>query len=274
MNLGELVAPHFLVIGGRRCGTTWLQENLSEHPEVFIPPGRHGVLLPPSTLEGYRDEPVIGSFNANMLYGEHRPREIREYAPDARLIVLLRHPVERAYSWYVCRIREGSGLYRSRPSFEEALDLDPALIDCGRYHKHLSRYFEVIPRDRVLILCSEQIAPNFGPFLQRVCRFLDLDDGWRPSRPKRRVNTSALARSDLLHQLMRKAKRGVEKLSGHDTRLVHRLETSGAIRAMRKMNERAPDAMRPETRCRLEEVFREENLKLFELLDVEFPHWT
>ena len=141
--------PSFVIIGGQRCGTTWLHRAIAEHPEVFV--------ADPKELHFFDNhyERGLGWYygrftpsNGHKAWGEatpaylHRPEcdtRLHAAAPDARLVAILRHPVDRAYSAYqLMRNTLSAGM-----SFEEALGASPELIERGLYADHLERWFEI-----------------------------------------------------------------------------------------------------------------------------------
>ena len=127
--------PQFLVIGAAKSGTTSLYHWLREHPEIFVPRLKephffgHGisrysgpgdaVLTRNSvrTLAAYgklfssrENGKIAGEMSTGYLFGEAAPRLIREHLPSAKLVAILRHPVDRAYSQYRMMRRPASSL--------------------------------------------------------------------------------------------------------------------------------------------------------------------
>lgn len=187
--------PSFLLIGGQRCGTTSLFRALSEHPQVMAPTFRKGVnyfdLNYHRGAAWYRSHFAIGplarlvsggggapvAFEASGYYMYH-PFAIERLArdlPAAKLVVILRDPVERAFSAYKHEHARGY----ERESFEDALELedsrlagevdrmteDPAYESFshrhhsyrhrGHYAEQLERIFSFFPRQQVHVIDSE-----------------------------------------------------------------------------------------------------------------------
>ena len=115
--------PNFLIIGAQRSATRWLRSNLSEHPEILIPPwdvsyfstGRlvrqGGERFYREQFESWDGEPFVGESSPNYMMWGSEPavvaRRIRDLVPDVRLIALVRQPVDRMYSALLYQIKRG-----------------------------------------------------------------------------------------------------------------------------------------------------------------------
>lgn len=195
--------PTFLVIGGQKCGTSWLGHHLSQHPDVFLPPGEVHYFTHADRwargVDWYRDhfceattERAVGEKTPNYLWvtdhrvGPHMPgvhRRVHQLLPDARLVAIVREPVSRAISALRHQVRAG----RIPPLDPEDLLLGrhrhvaeaQGILDMGRYAVGLEAFLELYPRDQLLVLVHEEDVvadPRRG--LQRVCDFLGVDPGF------------------------------------------------------------------------------------------------
>jgi len=215
--------PNVLIAGGQRCGTTSMYRALSQHPAVLKPVLHKGVHYFDTHydrgLDWYRSYFPLGAtvrrtarrtgaapvvFESSPYYGFHplaAQRFVRDL-PGVRLLVLIRDPVERAYSAHAHEVARG---FESE-SFERALELeetrlageeqrlidDPAYVSHahqhqayvhrGQYIDLLSRLEAVIGRERMLVIDSHRFFTDPVPVLDRVMSFLDL-----PSCPDIRV---------------------------------------------------------------------------------------
>ncbi len=139
---------------------------------------------------------VTGETSPYYLFHPAVPERIREQCPDARLVAILREPVGRAYSNYWDRVATGN---ETLPSFEEALDAEEArLADAtdewlrvpghyhfshdhhsylarGRYAEQLARYFEVFPREQLLVLPLQSLHRDPTGSFRRIEEHLGLD---------------------------------------------------------------------------------------------------
>jgi len=202
--------PNFIVIGAAKAGTTALHWYLAEHPAVFMSPMKdpsyfafsldaNGQLLwgdpevhrfPVRSLNEYEqlfanagDAVAIGEASTMYLECPQAAGRMRELLPNARIICILRHPVDRAYSDYLMYLRA-----RGR-QFQSERDLTPTAhwaqatsrwMQIGRYHEQLSRYFDTFPRDRIGVFLFDDLRRDPIKVMESVYRFLGVDPGVVP----------------------------------------------------------------------------------------------
>jgi Sulfotransferase domain len=190
--------PTFLIIGAMKCGTTSLHHYLRLHPEIQIPlvkepnyfsgpPGRFPYPLGSKrieTLVQYEDlfdsgVDVRGEASPNYaLYPQRTgvPERIKETVPDAKLIYLVRDPVERAVSQYHLHV---STVGEQRPLREALGDLSDQYspYTCpGFYAKQLDRYLEHFSQGKILIIDQADLLKERGGTLRRIFSFLEVDE--------------------------------------------------------------------------------------------------
>lgn len=179
--------PNFLVLGAMKSGTTSLYHYLRAHPEVFMP-GLKEVDFFTTEMnwsKGWRwyarqfeDAPPEASAlgEASTSYTKHPrypgvPGRIAQYLPDAKLIYVVRHPIDRMRSHYQHNVALGE----ERTPIDEALISNPAYFDCSRYAMQIERYLEHFPRERVLLLTSEDLRHERAATVRKVLAFLEVD---------------------------------------------------------------------------------------------------
>ncbi len=187
--------PDFAIIGQRRCGTTFLYHLLSLHPHVERALKKEPYFFSASFDEGvewYRqyfpaprlkDGRMTITGEASPLMANTRvPERMASVIPDARLIALLRDPVDRTYSDYQQVVRKGR---ETRP-FEEAIGLDEngpddeaPYVMRSLYADQLQRWWEYFDRDQMLMLKSEELYESPAETLKVVLDFLELPE-WEP----------------------------------------------------------------------------------------------
>jgi len=206
--------PDFLIIGAKRCGTTSLYRHLIAHPQIapLFPSIEHrkGVHYfdrnANRSVAWYRSHFAIRrAFGGPALCGEaspyylhhpYAPQRAAAVAPRAKLIVLLRDPVARAWSHYCDEVkngreplpfREAIAAEAERAAVEyERLQREPAYasrpyehltyVTQGMYAQHLRRWLDVYPRQQVLAVRSEDLFADPAKALESVCSFLGLED--------------------------------------------------------------------------------------------------
>jgi hypothetical protein len=203
--MGESRAlPGTVILGAQKSGTTSLHYYLVQHPGVTAPL-RKEVHYFDLNLErgerwyrahfGHSDAPGL-NLDSSPYYLFHPavPQRLRDLLPQARLIVLLRDPVRRAYSHYWHECDKG----REKLSFEDAVAAEPGRVDAahealargqvahsgdhqhfsylarGRYAEQLERWFAAFPREQFLILRFEDLAREPLAVLNRTLGFLGL----------------------------------------------------------------------------------------------------
>lgn len=214
--LKNSVPPNFFIIGAQRSGTSSLYEYLRQHPQVFITENKEPMYFayqsdelvfqgPGDDVEintkavtehndylrlfrDVKDELAIGEASANYLYYKAAADNIREVVPNAKLIVLLRHPVERAYSSYLYTFRDGREIAHT---FEEALDLERERAsaqwadiwhyrEAGFYYKQLSYYFSIFPDSQIKVVFQKDLKDDPASVLKELFCFLGVDESFFP----------------------------------------------------------------------------------------------
>jgi len=212
LTLGRL--PEFLVIGGQRCGTTSLYRYLAAHPSVRPATGKELQFFSLHHRRGerwYRAHfPVRplsqASFEASpyYLFDPATPARAAAMLPSSRFVALVRDPAERAYSHYLHSVAHGV----EPLSFAGALDAEPARLAAGdhtalrqfsyvargRYAEQLTRWFDAVGRDRVLVVRTEELTSRYADILA----FLGLEPQAVPAERHTRRATGAPPLDDAL----------------------------------------------------------------------------
>jgi hypothetical protein len=184
--------PDFVIIGAQKGGTSFLYHLLTRHPLVE-PAARkelhffdnpelfdHGAewyrrcFLRLSAEDGQRS--ITGEATPYYLFDPPVAKRMAEIVPKARLIALLRNPIDRAYSHYQMQVKRGT----EPRTFEEAIERQhSSYMSRGIYVDQLLRWFEFFSKEQMLILKSEDFFERPIETLKVVLTFLDLPD-WQP----------------------------------------------------------------------------------------------
>jgi len=193
--------PNFVIIGAMRSGSTSLYKYLQDHPQVFMPRKEihffdrrwdRGLDWYRSRFEGYAGQPAVGEATPTYLAEPEALDRMAATIPDARLVAILRDPVERAYSHYWMEHVRG----RDGRTFEEAVADDTSdYLARGRYLPQLQDVCERFPRERLSVVLLDDLRASPGPTYGEVCGFLGVDGGFRPPRLGERVNRFVSFRS-------------------------------------------------------------------------------
>jgi hypothetical protein len=216
--------PDFIIIGTQKGGTTSLYECLVQHPWVVPArvkeirffsrhfrkgPAWYRANFPTRLYKAYAkialgQKLITGEATPYYMFHPLAPRRISELVPRAKFIALLRSPVDRAYSHYRHVVRKGIETL----SFEEAIEAEPARLRGERekmladenyrglkygFHSYLARgiyvdqlkvWFDLFPREQILILNSERFFGDQATVFRQVLAFLDLPE-WKLAEPKK-----------------------------------------------------------------------------------------
>jgi hypothetical protein len=180
-----MTLPDFLGIGAMRSGTTWLDSILRTHPNIYLPQKRKEVHFFDEHyergIEWYKEwfsdvqqlsKPIrTGEITPKYLYTEQAPIRIKEHIPDCKFILILRNPVDRAYSHYGFLVRD----YAESRSFQECFNQMPEIFLRGLYSQQLQRYLHQFPFENFLVLIYENTIKNPQEALSKIAHFLMID---------------------------------------------------------------------------------------------------
>jgi len=179
-----MILPNFMCIGAAKSGTTSLYDILRQHSDVYIPDFKepHFFDVPDNYIKGVewyskayykrvKNEKCIGDFTPTYFFDKEAPKRIySDLGRDVKFIIILRNPVDRAYSQYLHMKRDRFELL----SFKEALSYESEMLNeankkqdylskirfsyvqQGLYAQMLSEYFKYFPKENFLILNFEQ----------------------------------------------------------------------------------------------------------------------
>lgn len=129
-------------------------------------------------------EKISGEISTGYLYSKVAAKEIYKFDSSAKIAMVLRDPIERAFSHWMMDLRS-NGVCRS--SFHEAILKDQEdtngiwgknhlYIEVGLYHKQVERYFTVFPKEQVLVLLYDDLKNNPADFFKKLFEFLEIED--------------------------------------------------------------------------------------------------
>jgi hypothetical protein len=183
--------PDFIIIGAERSGTTFLYQLLAQHPDVeqavrkelnyFDKHFDKGIgwyrsQFPPRLK--YEQRFITGEATPTYLFHPVAPERMAGVVPQARLIALLRNPVDRAYSHYHMMLRN-THLTLTFDEAIEAKDYRGRLLERGIYVDHLLRWSKYFNKEQVLVLKSEDFFERTLENLKLIQDFLGLPT-WQP----------------------------------------------------------------------------------------------
>jgi len=189
--------PNFLICGAQKSGTTTLYKILKKHPQIFMSRKKelHFFTLEfDKGVDWYKKKFIeatngkykaIGEASPSYMYLENAPERIYSIIPNAKLIFILRNPVDRANSHYWMSIKK---LRHSR-GFEKALEFEDNVLkncdietkrqtsykDRGKYSIQIKRFMEFFPDDQMLFLDFDQLTKNPSVVFNKIYDFLEVN---------------------------------------------------------------------------------------------------
>jgi len=190
--------PNLFIIGSMKAGTSYLWTLLNAHPSVFMSePKEPCYFVEPKDLEtvfpwmwrrGYwkheqnylglfesaADAPVVGEASVFYTYKPLAPgvaERLSRFNPDARLIYLMRDPVERTISHYWHNVR----YFGEHRPIGRAVREDRQYLDVGDYTMQLEEYLKFFPREQILTLTFEDLTEHLETTMAAVFSWLHLD---------------------------------------------------------------------------------------------------
>lgn len=293
--------PNFIVLGAQKAGSTYLAEALRAHPNVFMPIGevpafedpdyaRGGVEKMRQKLTGAGGAKAVGIKRAALLAREECPARIAEHLPNAKLIAILRDPIDRAVSSLFNLMHGGKApILRVDDAMTKILDgtmqrdwpMSQFVLEYGCYHEHLERYLRCFDRTQLLILLHDDLRHDATAVIRRMYEFLEVDREFQPQTLERRPMASPYSLRRL--RILRMLKPMYSYLGDDDTRSYRKPGIaaasmrvfSGALdRVVLKPLFKAP-APKPSTevRSRLLEYYNDDIIALQRMLDRDLSSW-
>lgn len=206
-----MITPNFLIIGTAKAGTTSLYSYLDQHPQIYLTPVKETNFF---AFEGCKinfqgpgdadrinrtsitdvsayqqqfatlnEEKAIGEISPLYLYLNSARHRIAHYSPNAKLIAILRDPIQRAHSAYMNLYKDGR---EPCDRFADALAQEEQRIaqnwaplwhykSMGLYYEQLTQYLEIFDRAQMRFYLYEDMVKDTAGFVQSILEFLELD---------------------------------------------------------------------------------------------------
>lgn len=285
------VVPDFFIVGAAKAGTTSLHHYLNQHPQVYLPveekePGFFCDLWGYTDPDRYSDifhkaEPgqLIGESSTPYLTCQASAAWIRAANPDAKIVIALRNPADRAFSLYKQMVKQG---HETCATFEQALAAedkrkDGLLMVPGYYHNYLyfhsglyssqiRRYLNEFERSRICFVLMDDLFADPHSVIKRILRTLEVSD--EADFAPEVFNPSQYPRNVLLqHILKRIVEDGSRRIRFHTgIRIANRVKRWN----LRKGKDPKFD---PATRNSLVTRYREDILLTAELIERDLSQW-
>ncbi len=197
--------PDFLILGAAKSATTALARSLNRHPDISVHPeelhffSRHHAKGPEWYSERFTDLPParrLGEKSNTYLQHPEASQRIDALVPEAKLIAILRHPVDRAYSGYCMQFARGKvGDDPNQYLDPECIAREQSPFDFlgqGLYAQHLRRFVRAQTEGRLAVHLFEDLRDKPTELLSSLLRFLDLDPTEAPEILPTKTNAKRL----------------------------------------------------------------------------------
>jgi hypothetical protein len=283
--------PNFILIGVQKAGTTSLYDWIAQHPDVYGPKGmkdfpffcndeyyKNGLKWFSKFFRDHHGEKIIFHGYVNHIYNNMSAQRIYDYKKDIKLLLILRNPIERAYSafWYMRKI----GI-ETLKTFEEAIDIEDkrksgnyrernnlTYIDHGFYYKQLMNFYKFFSKSQIFIAFFEDIKENRENLIKKIYNFLEVDENFVPLFNVE--NPSGVPRIGLIQRILSKkiAPPYIKDLIPLDKRIL--IKDFLMNLNVKKVNY---SPIKLETKRNLINTYRDEILRLEDLLGIDLSGW-
>lgn len=299
-----MILPNFLVIGAAKAGTSSLWYYLNQHPQIYMTPRKEtgffafeGVdldfqgpgdqeknKLPINNLDIYleqfedlKNEIAIGEACTDYIYVPKAPEKIHYYIPDVKLIAILRNPVDRAFSQFLGNLRRG---VEPLKDFSKVLKQENKRIadnwhcrwhylERGFYYKQLKPYFEKFDKSQIKIYIYDNWKDHQVETLQDIYEFINVDASFSTDTSKK-LHTAP--KKILKNQALNKLLTNSNPLK-YSLRLFMPKKIRQQVKTTINDKNQAELSLSKEMKQQLIEVYREDIIKLQDLLNCDLSQW-
>ena len=221
----SLKLPTFFVVGAAKAGTTSLHRYLQQHPQIYMSPIKEpsyfaseirAASLSPAferrmsnslisewedylkLFENMNGQAAIGEATPSYLWSATAPGAIRLRIPDAKIVMILRDPAERAFSHYLHHRAEGLTRWTFREQIEQSLRNENRkfsilypFLELGLYFQQVKRYLGLFPRENVRIYLYEEAWRRPQCLFRDLFEFLGVDAAFEPDTSRRSLERRA-----------------------------------------------------------------------------------
>jgi hypothetical protein len=287
--------PNFFIVGAPRCGTTAMYEYLRAHPQIFMPaevkephhfaPGMAMPSVKPyaersaylSLFAQAGDARRIGEASTHYLAAPGAAQAIYAFNPAAKIIIMLRSPLELLHSLYHHRVRYA---VETNPTFEAALQADTDSREpvwqyriYTRFAAQVQHYWQVFGREAVHIIIFDDFKRDTAAIYRQTLEFLDVDTDFQPDFAP--ANEHRAVRLPLVRRLVKNQSRWYRRVRDAVRPLVPAAVRRSVNRNIDRLTltEAPRPPISPALRQQLQQEFLPQIEQLSDLLGRDLTHW-
>ena len=223
-------------------------------------------------FQNVKEEKAIGEASVLYLWSKTAAENIFSRIPDAKIVMILRDPAERAFSQYLHGVTNGiiyesfrQHIYNGSRDNNEKFRVGYPSLELGLYHEQVKRYLEIFPRENVRIFFFEDYRQRPARMLKELFCFLDVDSHFVPDMSRKELEPQVPRVVGVAHFLKRY---GVwQRFKELSPRIFRSRLRKIAFRKRRSL------LMDRRDRAYLRDYYRDDIRKLSNLLDRDLRHW-
>lgn len=294
--------PNLFIVGAPKCGTTSLAYYLKQHPEIFFPERKEPHFFGTDLNAPYpyfirdlkeysnlfsdvKNEKIIGEASVWYIYLKRAAAEIKAFCPHAKIIIMLRNPVDMMYSLHSQRLYTGN---EDIADFQAALEAEedrkrgryiPKGVNLveglfyrkvAMYTSQVKRYLDIFNHKNVHIIIFDDFEKNTSEAYRQTLHFLGVSENFYPDFTI--LNKNKSIRNLALRNFMKNPPMIVRKIKKALPRSLLSVIRHTIIKLNTSCQKRSPMPLL--LRRRLQEEFIPEVEKLNELLNRDLTHWV
>jgi len=294
--------PNFFIVGAAKSGSTSMYEYLRQHPQVFMSPNKEPHHFSQEDLpralqvtdrnaylalfDDAGDATRIGEASMSYLYSKVAAQRLYEFDPQAKIIIMLRNPVDMMWSFHKQLLAIGQ---ETIVDFEDALAAEPARLRGEQippgtrfplsfqynaradYPDQIQRFFETFPREQIHIIIFEDLKQDSLAVTREVYRFLGVDEAFEPDLTPANVTAEKNIRNVKLRKFI-ETTAWARKLISMLPRPIRRM-MGGAVAKATKGNVDTKAKMPAGLRLKLLTAYRPKIDRLSAMLDRDLSYW-
>ena len=286
--------PNAILIGAQKAGTTSLYDWLGQHPDIFADKGMkeynyfannelycEGDKWFQRAFKKHGNEKIILHGYVNYIYfSDISAKRIFQFNNQCKIIVVLRNPIDRAYSayWDAKKVAREESI-----TFEEAIKKEPiylkkgtleeqshlTYLDHGYYTKQLTDFYKYFKKEQIKVILFDDLVQEPSKIMQELFNFLEVDNNFCPDFKVQ--NEAGLPRSIVVQKILQNIK--VPKIIRKN--LPQNITSSFKTYLIRQLNIKKVTypKLSNETRVYLNKLYKDEVYKLEKMIHKDLSHW-
>jgi len=218
--------PNFFIVGASKAGTTSFYEILKTIPGIYMSPFKEPNFFAPNSAKNYKkrisekkkyldlfkdvnDEKIVGESTPTYLRDPDSARLISQTVKNARILISLRDPVERAYSQYFMALRRGKTVMTFSEEWRKFKDSQNKngkfysfVLEPGLYYTQVKRFFDNFNSDQIKIIIFEEFIKEPNAIIREILKFLEISSEIKENS-KKQFNPYLAPRSKIILKTLR-----------------------------------------------------------------------